>query len=304
MRQSKSFLQTLQCSLVGLFFLLGVSQAIPRFQVNGPVVTLTLKEPSNAADDVHGRPWITDVSSVRPKATWSIRTNPSPFPRLLPALKQLRADIGYEYHRLRQAPSTVEATARFSTREGDLVIQPSYDVPTRKQTVLVQASRGASYVLAKLGGSPTATTPAGRLVSALKGSFLLNLPYATISAVRLTPSWDFDKKDLACTIEAATGGPARTKAVLYMDYYNPTLTVIHSLDERNTIAPEINLYNAKITYQWDLLLGSAGSSLRTKVDPVTAVHVSSFVAKHLHPYLYLKTFVVLTLLFALFCHCR
>ena len=249
---------------------LTVARAAPRFEVNGPVVTLTLKEPSSASDEASGRPWITDVSSVRPKATWSVRTNPSPFPRLLPTLKQFRADIGFEYHRLRQAPSWFEATARFSTQEGDLVIQPSYDVPSRRQTLLVQASRGASYILAKFGGS----TPSRRLVSALKGSFLLNLPYASISAVRLTPAWDFVKRDLACTVEAVTGGPSRTKAVLSLDYYNPTLTVVHALDERNTIAPEINLYNAKIIYQWDLLLGESGSSLRTKVDPVTAIHVT------------------------------
>lgn len=249
------------------------AHAFPRFEVNGPVVTLTLKEPSSAADDaVHGRPWITDLSSVRPKATWSVRTSPSPFPRLLPALKQLRADIGYEYHRLRQAPSSVEATARFSTRYGDLIVQPSYDVPTARNTLLVQASRGASYVLAKLGGGSGSTSK--RLISAIKGSFLLNLPYASVSAVRLTPSWDCLKRDLACTVEAVTGGPSRTKAVLNLDYYNPTLTVVHALDERNTIAPEINLYNAKIVYQWDLLLGGSGSSLRTKVDPVTAIHVT------------------------------
>ena len=280
MRQSQSFDQILRCSLLCCLLLLGVSNALPRFEVNGPVVTLTLKEPSNAADDVHGRPWITDVASVRPKATWSVRTSPSPFPRLLPALKQLRADIGYEYHRLRQAPSSLEATARFSTSEGDLVLQPSYDVPTRKQTLLVQASRGASYVLAKFGGGAisgsSSASPRRSLVSFLKGSFLLNLPYASVSAVRLTPSWDFLKQDLSCVIEAVTGGPARTKAVLNLDYYNPTLTVVHALDERNTIAPEINLYNAKIVYQWDLLLGPAGSSLRTKVDPVTAIHVSIF----------------------------
>lgn len=250
--------------------LLSVVGAAPRFEVNGPVVTLTLKEPSSASEDANGRPWITDLSSVRPKASWSVRTSPSPFPRLLPALKQLRADIGYEYHRLRQAPSYVEATARFSTREGDLVVQPSYDVVNRRQSFLLQASRGASYVLAKFGGS----TPSRRFVSALKGSFLLNLPYASISAVRLTPAWDFVKRDLACTVEAVTGGPSRTKAVLNLDYYNPTLTVVHALDERNTIAPEINLYNAKIVYQWDLLLGPSGSSLRTKVDPVTAIHVT------------------------------
>lgn len=293
-KQPKPTVQILRCSWVVFFFsvLFGVAHALPRLEVNGPVLTLTLKEPSNAeADAVNGRPWITDVAAVKPKATWSLRTNPTPFPRLLPALKQLRTDVGYEYHRCRQAPSSIETTARFSTAQGDLVVQPSYDVPNRKQTLLVQASRGASYVLAKFGGNPTGSGAGKRMTSTLvnliKGSFLLHLPYATVSAVRLTPSFDFAKRDLSCTVEAVTGGPARTKAVLNLDYYNPTLTVVHALDERNTIAPEINLYNAKIVYQWDLLLGAAGSSLRTKVDPVTAIHVrglcvldfSSFICK-------------------------
>lgn len=247
-----------------------VARAAPRFEVNGPVVTLTLKEPTDESSN--SRPWITDVSSVRPKATWSVKTNTNPFPRLLPTLKQLRADIGYEYHRFRNGPSFLEATARFSTRQGDVIVQPSYDVPTQRNTLLIQASRGASYVSAKMGGG--GGNLARSFVSALKGSFLINLPYAAVSAVRLTPSWDCHKHDLACTVEAVTGGPSRTKAVLNLDYYNPTLTVVHALDERNTIAPEINLYNAKIVYQWDVLLGDTGSSLRTKVDPVTAIHVT------------------------------
>lgn len=40
----------------------------------------------------------------------------------------------------------------------------------------------------------------------------------------------------------------------------------------HVIAPEISLYNAKITYQWDVKLDSG--SIRTKVDPTQAVHVT------------------------------
>jgi hypothetical protein len=263
--------------------------AAPRVEVNGPVVTLTLKEPSSTSSGgssskthdafavVEGgagaRPWITDLASIRPKASWSIRTSPTPFPDLLPALKQLRADVIYEYHRLRTSPSAIEATARLSTAQADLVIQPVWDLVSRKTSVLLQASRGANYVLAKLGGGPSGNARRSGL-SALKGSFLVNLPYATVGAVRLTPAWDGLRHDVALTLEAITGGPSRTKAVLHLDAYNPTLTVVHALDDRNVIAPEINLANAKIVYQWDLKLGPHGSSLRTKVDPVTAIHLT------------------------------
>jgi hypothetical protein len=279
--------------LLLLLLLLLVSQAplvaaAPRLEVNGPVVTLTLKEPSSTSGSssssavkhdafavVEGgagaRPWITDLASVRPKASWSIRTSPTPFPDLLPALKQLRADVIYEYHRVRSRPSAIEATARLSTKHVDVVVQPVWDLVARHTSVLVQASRGANYVLAKLGGG-RARQPPG--LTALKGSFLVQLPYATVGALRLTPAWDGLRHDVALTLEAITGGPSRTKALLHLDAHNPTLTVVHALDDRNVIAPEINLANAKIVYQWDLKLGPHGSSLRTKVDPVTAIHLT------------------------------
>ena len=253
-------------------------QALPRLEVNGPVLTVTLKEPVSSPADgspATARPWITDVSSIRPQATWSIRTTPNPFPQLLPALRQLRADVGYEFARLRQAPSWVEATARFVTPAADVIVQPALDVPTGETTVLVQASRGASYVWAKLGGTTsTRSRRAARFLHAAKASLLFQVPSATVSAVRLTPTWDA-KNDLACTVEAVTGGPSRTKAVLQLEQRNPTLTVIHALGNgRHTIAPEIHLRSAKIVYQWDVALGSHGSSLRTKVDPVTAIHMT------------------------------
>jgi hypothetical protein len=40
----------------------------------------------------------------------------------------------------------------------------------------------------------------------------------------------------------------------------------------NVIAPEISLYNAKIVYNWNIALDSG--SIRTKVDPTSAVHVT------------------------------
>jgi hypothetical protein len=41
---------------------------------------------------------------------------------------------------------------------------------------------------------------------------------------------------------------------------------------RNTIAPEISLYNARILYQWNIALDSG--SIRTKVDPTSAIQVT------------------------------
>jgi hypothetical protein len=41
---------------------------------------------------------------------------------------------------------------------------------------------------------------------------------------------------------------------------------------RNTIAPEISLYDARILYQWNIALDSG--SIRTKVDPTSDVCVT------------------------------
>ena len=44
------------------------------------------------------------------------------------------------------------------------------------------------------------------------------------------------------------------------------------MERRNTIAPEISLYDAAILYQWNIALDSG--SIRTRVDPTSAVHVT------------------------------
>ena len=52
-----------------------------------------------------------------------------------------------------------------------------------------------------------------------------------LSAVRITPTVDLNRGQASCLVEATTGSE-RTKAVLNLEYDNPTLTVVHSLDDR------------------------------------------------------------------------
>lgn len=52
-----------------------------------------------------------------------------------------------------------------------------------------------------------------------------------LSAVRITPTIDLARGQASCLIEGTTASQ-RTKAVLNLEYDNPTLTVVHSLDER------------------------------------------------------------------------
>jgi len=54
----------------------------------------------------------------------------------------------------------------------------------------------------------------------------------------------------------------------------PTLSVIHALDHRNTIQPEISLLDAKIRYNWSVRLNERGGSIKMRVDPIEAVQVT------------------------------
>jgi len=251
-----------------------------KFSISGPTLTVTLKDPQPSSalttasskskslfqDPTQGTQWL-DLSSIRPNAVWGIQSESLPLPNWFPSLKAIKATIGYQYTDLKRLPSWIEASAKFSRPAADLLVQPTYEVKSGQTSVIVQASRGANYVLARLASQQR------NLLQALRGSVLFSLPYASIIAVRLAPSVDLSRNDVSCLVEAVTGGTARTKAVLNLEYQNPTLQVIHMLDDRNTVAPEITLYNAKITYQWNLQL-SQGGSLRVKVDPVQDVQVT------------------------------
>ena len=95
----------------------------------------------------------------------------------------------------------------------------------------------------------------------------------------MTPSIDFSsmsqvtsmsKTELIIEGESGTG---RTSAILNLKSFgDSTLTVVHALDSKNIIAPEISLSSAKILYHWDVSLDNGGS-IRTRVDPTSAIQV-------------------------------
>lgn len=275
-----------------------------RYSISGPVVTLTLKEPaverktastlasrfvsSNAAAAGDGsdtasssgrgtgydtaKPWL-DLSSIRPSVEWSIQSQEPPLPNWVPTLNGVKAAVGYDYHPYAQSPPTlllpswIEGTVKFSRNAFEAILQPSHDFRTKRTSVVAQVSRGTSNLLARFG------TRQKHLLEAATASLHMHLPYTSVSAVRVTPSVDIVARNLSCRVEAVSGGAARTKAVLNLEYNNPTLTVLHSLDARHTIAPEISLYNAKITYAWNVAL-AGGGSVQTKVDPISDIRIS------------------------------
>lgn len=205
-----------------------------------------------------------DLDSIQPDIRWSIQSETPPLPKVLPSLQAVKASLVYKYKTLKRFPSIIEGAAKFSRAafSADLLLQPTYEVPTGKLNVLVQLSKGTSFVLARFTNTES-------VLDAIQGSFLFNLRKLK-SSVRVTPAFDQVTKDMTCVVEADTG---RTKALLNLEYNNPTLAVVHQLDDRNVLSPEIGLYDARITYQWDHQLPNGGS-LQTRVDPLSDIKVT------------------------------
>ena len=59
----------------------------------------------------------------------------------------------------------------------------------------------------------------------------MNLPFATVGSISITPSYDFEKGEPTCNI-VGKSSLGRTAAVLDLNWDNPTLSVVHALDQR------------------------------------------------------------------------
>jgi len=263
---------------VMVFMLTSSISSASRFVSNGPFLTITLKDsdpastnnalvssPNDGAEIT--KPWF-NLENIRPNVLWSVQSQGKPLPNWIPSWHFLRTTVGYQYESMKRLPSFVEADLKFSSESIgiDLEIQPSYEFDSKRSVLLVQASRGVAHLMGKFA------TKKDRWLQLVRGCYQLNLPSnPTLGAVRITPTLDLARGQASCLLEATTGSE-RTKAVLNLEYDNPTLTVVHSLDDRNTIAPEISLYNARILYHWNIALDSG--SIKTKVDPTSAVQVT------------------------------
>ena len=100
----------------------------------------------------------------------------------------------------------------------------------------------------------------------------MDLPFTAVGSFSITPSYDFEKEEPTCNIIGKSSS-GRTAAVLDLNWDNPTLSVVHALDHRNTISPEISLYDAKILYNWSVALDTGGA-IKTRVDPTSAIQVT------------------------------
>lgn len=223
-RHHLSMRSTILPTFIACVILCSAAEAA-KFSVTGPILTVTLKEPEPSAGDLaESSKWL-NLGSLRPNVLWSISSNDPPLPNWLPALKSCRTTVGYRYDDQKTLPSYIEADATFANDVGELQVQPTYEVGSKKTSIVVQASNGNSFVVARLA------TRGKRVLEFIRGSYSSSLPFASISGVRVTSSFDFIRSSPTLTVEGVTGS-ARTKAILNLQYQEPTLTVVHALDER------------------------------------------------------------------------
>ena len=180
------------------------------------------------------------------------------------------------------APSWIETTAKFDFPDlCQLQVQPSHELSSSTTNVLLQLSRGAHYAWAKVLHHHNDHHTL-RLGTA-QASALVRLPLASLAAVRISPTWNSNNNnnnnnnsnvvaphhrrgEITCDVEAVTGGPGRTRAVLHLEYEHPTLAVQYQPTPRHLIRPVLDLFSGKMVYQWILAL-QKGGSLQVLVDP-------------------------------------
>eukprot|EP00816_Leptocylindrus_hargravesii_P009518 CAMPEP_0196821986 /NCGR_PEP_ID=MMETSP1362-20130617/81752_1 /TAXON_ID=163516 /ORGANISM="Leptocylindrus danicus, Strain CCMP1856" /LENGTH=364 /DNA_ID=CAMNT_0042201395 /DNA_START=117 /DNA_END=1211 /DNA_ORIENTATION=- len=131
----------------------------------------------------------------------------------------------------------------------------------------------AKLNLPSYNGSAAVNKKKKQLITFVRASCKVFLPFTAVSSLTFTPSYDPNALiyPLSCQLTGESGA-GRTSAVLNLNIDDPTLSLIHQLDDRNVIAPEISLHTAKIMYNWTTQLASG--ILRTRVDPTSAIQVT------------------------------
>lgn len=223
-----------------------------RFAVTGPVLTITLKDPATSSrsgsssssrsfNDESSPSWGLNLKELQPTLNWSVQSKSKPLPNWLPSLQSIRSSLGYNYQESHKyIPSNLESEAVFASSRSffkgiSLKVQPSYEFRSKRGVLQLQATKGASsYALAQFT-TTTSTTTTGKkrrrwLTTLLKGCLQIDLPYASVGGISITPSYDWTRNKPSCTLEAMTGSQ-RTKAIVQLEYENPTLSIAHTLAE-------------------------------------------------------------------------
>mmetsp|Transcript_18269 Transcript_18269/g.21126 ORF Transcript_18269/g.21126 Transcript_18269/m.21126 type:complete len:406 (-) Transcript_18269:157-1374(-) len=220
-----------------------------------------------------------NLNSLAPTLFCSILSTTKPLPNYIPSLQSTSISAGYKYDDVRNAPSFVEGEVNFRKTIGAGVvieadINPSYQVKGEKAAIVFRVGADSGSIdggYGCFGLVRFAMTKGKRYLEHIRGSYRMNLPFTAVGSISITPSYDIGMEVPTCNIigKSASG---RTAAVLDLNLSNPTLSFVHALDQRNTISPEISLYDAKIQYNWSVELDSG--SIKTRVDPCSAVQVT------------------------------
>jgi len=297
-----------------------------RFQSQGPILTLTLKDPYHQEDrpsrNINGddieeeasaassksnpaepsvpnaRWWrrranlrsfsiadVFDLQSLAPNLLYAIRTS-NPLPNYVPALQQASLTAQYVYNELKGRPNYIEGDITFHTNKLNginLDIGTSYNVADDVSAVTVRLGSSGDTASAAaaspnrqaygcFGTARFIVAKGKKRLSTLRASYHVHLPFQNLGEFTITPEYNFDTMLSSFTCVGKSGS-GRTAAVLDVNWDNPTLSVVHAIDERNTIQPEISLMNAKILYNWSMQLKSGGI-LKTSVDPTEAMQIT------------------------------
>lgn len=249
------------------------------FKTEGPVLSITLKDPfqspeasllssgrraSAADEDI----W-ESLAFFNPTLLWTIRSTRPPLSDTMPSVLSCQAAIGYRYDDIRNLPSFLDGDVLVDTPAGILEIRPSYEVKSQRTSVSFRLAdkRARWWAMAKL------SSKAKRGVETVGASYQSSAPSfcsRMVKSVTFEPAFNVVKMSPSATVmtESISG---RTNSILKLNMKDPTLTLVHVIDERNTISPEISLPTGKITVNLDSQLDSG--SLSCQIDPTEFIQL-------------------------------
>ena len=251
----------------------------PAFETEGPVLSITLKDPFQSPEasllSSGRRSSATDediwesLAFFNPTLLWSIRSTRPPLRDSMPSVLSFQAAVGYRYDDIRNMPSFLDADVLVDTPAGMLQVSPSYEVKSERANISFRLSdkRARWWASAKLSSKTK------RGVEMVRVSYQTSPPSflsKMIKSVTVEPAINVEKKSPSATImtESTSG---KTNSVLNWNLKEPTLTLVHAIDERNTLSPEISLPTGKITVNWDSQLDSG--SLSCRIDPTEFIQM-------------------------------
>mmetsp|Transcript_18976 Transcript_18976/g.21183 ORF Transcript_18976/g.21183 Transcript_18976/m.21183 type:complete len:294 (+) Transcript_18976:2-883(+) len=245
-----------------LYILCWLEPCMARFSVGKPVVTLTLKD----LDENRAAPakWL-DISALKAKGSWSFQSKGPPLPNSVPFFKSLRGNIFTDRLGSSLSPDIIHFDLRFAKEGlGDLQIQPDFNVRQKSLRCTIQAIKGNSMnIMVRLG----------RKIETIKGNFILKLPGSLpLTMVKVSPTINLLQINQSTFDLEGITPSARTKAILsFQGNRSPMLTIAYSMNDNNIISPQISLSDAKIIYNWDIMMESG--SIHTTVDPTDAIDI-------------------------------